>query len=117
MTAPLPRVVGSTEDIDFIVNAVPSVSNGLTLCTGSLGAGPANDLPAIAKRFASHIHFAHLRNVTKDADGSFMEADHLDGDVDMVAVVQILLSEQMRRKAAGEQNWRIPFRPDLSIYT
>ncbi|PSH65781.1 mannonate dehydratase [Phyllobacterium brassicacearum] len=108
----LPRVVGNADDLDFIVKAVPSVSNGLTLCTGSLGAGAGNDLPAVAKRFAHHVHFAHLRNVTKDEDGSFMEADHLDGDVDIVAVVQILLNEQLRRRIAGEQNWRIPFRPD-----
>ena len=100
----LPRIVGSAEDIDFIINAVPSVSNGLTLCTGSLGAGAGNDLPAIARRFAPHIHFAHLRNVTKDEDGSFMEAEHLGGDVDMVAVVQTLLNEQDRRRAAGERD-------------
>ena len=108
----LPRIVGSAEDIDFIINAVPSVSNGLTLCTGSLGAGAGNDLPAIARRFAPHIHFAHLRNVTKDEDGSFMEAEHLGGDVDMIAVVRTLLNEQDRRRAAGERDWCIPFRPD-----
>src|SRR3712207_8397120 len=56
-------------------------------CSGSLGAGPANDVPAIARRFAKHIFFAHLRNVAKEPDGSFMEADHLGGDTDMVAVV------------------------------
>ena len=108
----LPRIVSNAEDIAFILDAVPSPSNGLTLCTGSLGAEPRNDLPGIARRFAKHIHFAHLRNVSTEADGSFMEADHLGGDTDMVAVVHALLSEQARRKQAGEPHWRIPLRPD-----
>ncbi|MET0530991.1 MAG: mannonate dehydratase, partial [Microvirga sp.] len=89
-----------------------SPSNGLTLCSGSLGANPKNDVPGIARRFADRIWFAHLRNVAKDPDGSFMEADHLGGDTDMVAVVSILLEEQKRRKDAGDSKWRIPFRPD-----
>ena len=70
---------------------------------------------AIAGRFAGCIHFAHLRNVTREPDGSFTEAEHLGGDVDMVAVVAILLAEQGRRRAAsttGDARWRIPFRPD-----
>lgn len=108
----LPRVVSSADDLQFIVDACPSVANGITFCTGALGAGAQNDVPAMAARFAPHIRFAHLRNVTKSPDGSFMEADHLGGDVDMVAVVTTLLKEQARRKQAGEMNWRIPFRPD-----
>lgn len=108
----LPRIVSTEADLAAIIDAHPSPSNGLTLCTGSLGAGPHNDLPGIAKRFAKHVHFAHLRNVTKYPDGSFMEAAHLDGDVDMVAVVETLLEEQGRRRAAGDPRWRIPFRPD-----
>ena len=112
----LPRIVGSADDLDFIINAVPSEANGLTFCTGSLGAGVDNDVPALAKRFAGHIKFAHLRNVSKEPDGSFMEADHLGGDVDMVSVVTTLLEEQKRRhdsgNAAGNADWRIPFRPD-----
>jgi mannonate dehydratase len=108
----LPRICSTAEDIAFILDAVPSPSNGLTLCTGSLGANPANDLPAIARRFADKINFVHLRNVAKEADGSFMEADHLGGDTDMVAVVHALLQEQKRRKDAGDPRWRMPFRPD-----
>ncbi len=108
----LPRIVSTSADIAAILEAVPSPANGLTLCTGSLGARPGNDLVAIAARHASRIHFAHLRNVTKEPDGSFYEAEHLGGDVDMVAVVTVLLNEQGRRKAAGEARWRIPFRPD-----
>jgi mannonate dehydratase len=108
----LPRIVSSADDLQFIVDACPSVANGITFCTGALGAGHQNDVPAMAKRFAPHIRFAHLRNVSKAPDGSFMEADHLGGDVDMVAVVTTLLKEQSRRKNAGHSNWRIPFRPD-----
>jgi mannonate dehydratase len=108
----LPRICSTEEDIEFILSSVPSPSNGLTFCTGSLGAGRDNDLPSIAQRFAERIHFAHLRNVTKDPDGSFMEAAHLGGDNDMVAIVRILLAEQKRRFDAGDPSWRIPFRPD-----
>ena len=75
-------------------------------------ANPANDVPQIARRFAHKIRFAHLRNVTKDPDGSFMESDHLGGDVDMVEVISILLEEQERRRRAGEKYATIPFRPD-----
>ena len=108
----LPRITSTAEDIAFILDAVPSPSNGLTLCTGSLGARPANDLPAIARRFADRIQFVHLRNVSTEPDGSFMEADHLSGDTDMVAVVHALLEEQKRRQDGGDPRWRLPFRPD-----
>jgi mannonate dehydratase len=108
----LPRIVSNEDDLAFLLDACPSEANGLTFCTGSLGAGQTNDVPAMAKRFAEHIHFAHLRNVAKDPDGSFMEADHLGGDVDMVSVVTTLLEEQKRRRDAGNDRWRLPFRPD-----
>jgi len=108
----LPRIVSSSDDLDFIIGAVDRAANGITLCTGSLGAGPGNDLPAMARRFAARIHFVHLRNVTKEADGSFVEAEHLGGDVDLIDVVRPLLHEQSRRRSAGDPNWRLPFRPD-----
>jgi mannonate dehydratase len=108
----LPRIVSNEDDLAFILNAVDAPSNGVTLCSGSLGANAANDVPAIAKRFANRIWFAHLRNVAKEPDGSFMEADHLGGDTDMVALVTVLLEEQNRRKEAGNPHWRIPMRPD-----
>lgn len=108
----LARIVSSADDLQFIVDAAPSRSNGITFCTGSLGAGAHNDVPALADRFAAHIHFAHLRNVAKELDGSFMEADHLGGDTDMVAVVRTLLREERRRRDAGDAYWQIPFRPD-----
>ncbi|MES2968411.1 MAG: mannonate dehydratase [Pseudomonadota bacterium] len=106
----LPRIVSDGADIAWIMAAADSPANGLTLCTGSLGANPVNDLPAIATAHAPRIHFAHLRNVRKDPDGSFEEAAHLDGDTDMLAVIDVLLAEEMRRRRDGGA--AIPFRPD-----
>ncbi len=108
----LPRIVSSGDDLEFIVGTVPSSANGVTFCTGSLGAGAHNDVSALAERFARHIHFAHLRNTSREVDGSFMEAEHLGGDTGMVAVIRTLLREQKRRLDAGEARWRIPLRPD-----
>ena len=84
----------------------------MTLCTGSLGAGAKNDIIEIAQTHSGKIHFAHLRNVHKDPDGSFEEAAHLEGDTDMVKVCQILLQEEQSRRAEGRSDWNIPFRPD-----
>ncbi|MCY0154601.1 mannonate dehydratase [Hoeflea alexandrii] len=108
----LPRIVSNADDIAWILGAVDSSANGLTLCAGSLGANPKNNVPAIARRFADRIHFAHLRNVRKDADGSFEEAAHLSGDTDMVDLVAALLEEEGRRRDAGRADCEIPFRPD-----
>ncbi len=108
----LPRVVSDQDDIAWILGAVESPANGLTLCTGSLGANPRNDVPTIAEQFADRIHFAHLRNVRKDPDGAFEEASHLDGDTDMVAVVATLLREEARRSAEGREDRQIAMRPD-----
>ena len=87
----LPRVVSNEEDIARILDQHDSLTNGLTLCSGSFGANPANDLPEIPSRFADRIHFTHLRNIRREPDGSFKEAAHLDGDTDMVALVKFLL--------------------------
>ncbi len=108
----LPRIVSSGSDLNWIVQAVDNIANGVTLCSGSLGANPANDVPAIAADVADRIHFAHLRNVRKDPDGSFEEAAHLEGDTDMVALVEVLLKEQQRRTQTGRTDAQIPFRPD-----
>ena len=108
----LPRIVSDADDIAWLLGAVDSPANGLTLCAGSLGANPKNDVPAIARRFADKIHFAHLRNVRKDPDGSFEEAAHLTGDTDMVELVSVLLQEERRRRDVGVEPWEIPFRPD-----
>lgn len=108
----LPRVVSTRDDIAAILDAVQSPANGLTLCSGSLGARWGNDVVAIAEEFADRVHFAHLRNVTKSRDGSFTEAEHLGGDTDMVALIEVLLKEEARRRSVGREDWRIPLRPD-----
>lgn len=104
----LPRIVSTGGDLDWVLAAMDSPANGITLCSGSLGANPANDVPAITRTVAPRIHFAHLRNVRKDPDGSFEEAAHLDGDTDMVALIGVLLAEEARRRADAT----FPFRPD-----
>jgi len=108
----LPRVVSCAEDARAILAAAPGPANGLTFCTGSYGVRADNDLPAMVREFGPRIHFAHLRNVTREPDGSFHESDHLDGSTDMVEVVVALMEEQACRKAEGRADWRIPMRPD-----
>lgn len=108
----LPRVVSTAADYQALMDAAPSPANGMTLCTGSLGSRPDNDLLAMVEQFGDRIHFVHLRNVTREPDGSFIESNHLDGDVDMVAVLDGLLAEQNRRRASGRDDWHIPMRPD-----
>lgn len=108
----LPRIVSTAADARAILRAVDSPANGLTFCTGSFGARADNDLVAMIKEFGPRIHFAHLRNVKREADGSFYEADHLGGSTDMPAVVIALMEEQDRRKREGRADWRIPMRPD-----
>ncbi len=102
----LPRVVSTEADLRAIVDGVASPNNGLCFCTGSLGVRPDNDLPGMIRRLGQHIHFVHLRSTRRDAEGNFYEADHLDGDVDMYAVMHALLAEQQGRDKA------IPMRPD-----
>ncbi len=108
----LPRIVSTGEDLSWVLAAHDRPANGITLCSGSLGANPDNDVPAIATAVADRIHFAHLRNVRKELDGSFEEASHLDGDTEMVALIRVLLQEERRRRDAGRRDHAIPFRPD-----
>jgi mannonate dehydratase len=108
----LPRIVSTEQDLNDVVNAAPSPSNGLTFCTGSLGARGDNDLPGIVERLGQHFHFLHLRNVKREADGSFYEDNHLEGSTDMYAVMKNLVLEQKKRKEAGSTDLAIPMRPD-----
>ena len=108
----LPRVNSTADDSRKLLEAVDTQANGLTLCTGSYGANPANDLVDMAREFAPRIHFAHLRNTMQEADGSFYEAEHLDGDTDMVGVIAALLDEETRRSRDGRSDAQIPMRPD-----
>lgn len=111
----LPRILSTEADYRAMLDAVPVRANGVTFCTGSLGARGDNDLPAMAARLADRIHFVHLRNVTREAATtpcSFYEDEHLEGGTDMVAVIAALLAEETRRRAAGRTDADIPMRPD-----
>jgi len=111
----LPRIMSTAADFWTILQAVDSPANGMTLCSGSLGARPDNDLPAIMAELGNRVHFLHLRNVKRESPamkGSFHEAEHLEGDTDMVALIGAIIAEERRRKAAGRADWQIPMRPD-----
>jgi len=108
----LPRVVSTEKDLKDVVESCPSPNNGITFCTGSLGARGDNDLPGIVSRLGEHIHFLHLRNVQREPDGSFYEADHLDGSNDMYAIMKNVILEQKKRSDSGRDDIAIPIRPD-----
>jgi len=111
----LPRVMSTEDDYTAVLHAVDLSANGVTLCSGSLGARHGNDLPGMMQRLGHRVHFLHLRNVLRDADTvpcSFFEAEHLGGGTDMVAIISAVLTEERRRKVMGRKDWSIPFRPD-----
>jgi mannonate dehydratase len=102
----LPRVVSTEADVKDLLSAVPTPANGLCFCTGSYGVHPDNDLPGMVKKFGHRIYFLHLRNTRRDEAGNFYEANHLDGDTDMAAVVKEIIQVMKR------ENRSIPMRPD-----
>ncbi len=111
----LPRVMSTLADYRSILDAVDVPANGVTFCTGSLGARPDNDLPAMATELGPRIHFVHLRNVRRDSEEvpcSFFEDEHLSGSTDMVAVIAALLAEETRRRKEGRVDAEMPMRPD-----
>ena len=108
----LPRVVSTADDARALLNAVPSPANGLTMCAGSYGARGDNDLVAMIREFHDRIYFVHLRNIKREEDGSFYESDHLDGDNDIVGIVNALLDEEEQRQGLPPGQCRIPMRPD-----
>jgi mannonate dehydratase len=108
----LPRIASTMEDLQFLLDQTPERANGITFCSGSLGARLDNKLVEMMERVATRIHFAHLRS-TKQETGqdAFYEAPHLAGDADLVGLMQVLVKEERRRVAAGDRK-PIPFRAD-----
>lgn len=102
----LPRIMSKEQDIQDIMEAVSSKANGLCFCTGSFGARPDNDLPAMLKKWGSKVYFLHLRNTKRDPEGNFMEANHLEGDTDFFEVMQSVVQLMHREQRS------IPMRPD-----
>jgi len=102
----LPRVVSRASDYEYLISRVPSKSNGICFCTGSLGVSPDNDLPGMIKQFGDRIYFLHLRNTRRNELGDFYEDNHLDGNADMYAVVKEVVACMQKNKI------NIPVRPD-----
>jgi mannonate dehydratase len=107
----LPRIASTVDDLQVVLAAVDSPANGIAFCTGSLGARPDNDLPAIFRQVGPRVHFLHLRNVQREADGSFYESAHLAGSTDMAEVMLAIIEETDRRAARGNTT-PLPMRPD-----
>ncbi|MCL4138834.1 UNVERIFIED_CONTAM: hypothetical protein GTU68_051354 [Idotea baltica] len=110
----LPRIICTANDLNTLFERAPSPSNGITLCVGTYGSRPDNNLPEMAKNFGSRIHFSHLRGVSRDPaeQRTFYEANHLDSDIDMVQVIKNLLLEEEKRRLAGDTQNEIFIRPD-----
>lgn len=111
----LPRIAGTLDDFQWILRQCPSLSNGITFCTGSLSIREDNDLVRFVEELGPFIHFIHLRNTERLGGKSFYESGHLKGSVDMYAVLKALLNEQNRRIREGRRDIRMPFRPDHGV--
>jgi mannonate dehydratase len=108
----LPRIVSTLEDLQDVVSMIKSPSNGITLCTGSLGAGHFNNLTEITRQMAPYIHFTHLRNLIRDSGLNFQEDTFFEGDVDIIGVVKELVAEGFRREKMTGESCLLPVRPD-----
>ena len=111
----LPRIMSTESDYKIIMDEIPIQANGITLCSGSLGVRKDNDMTGMMSRLGDRVHFLHLRNVKRETDNipnSFYEAEHLNGNTDMVSLINSILKEENRRRNQGREDWSIPFRPD-----
>jgi mannonate dehydratase len=108
----LPRILSTVEDVRELFATVDRIENGITLCAGSFGARGDNDLAAMAMEFGDRIHFVHLRNVSRQQDGSFHESEHLAGDNDLVGLIAALLEQESVRRISDSTAPEIPMRPD-----
>lgn len=111
----LPRIVSTSDDIEWILNEVDSPANGYTFCTGSLSVNAGNNLIDILSRTSDRIQFVHLRNTILEDNGNFYETGHLKGRVDMVEIIKILLMEQEKRKSSGRDDYTLPMRVDHGL--
>ena len=111
----LPRIMSTEKDYKIIMDEIPLKSNGITLCSGSLGVRAENNLIKMMSRLGDRVHFLHLRNVKRESDmvpNSFYEEEHLKGNTDMVSLIRAILEEEKRRRKNKREDWSIPFRPD-----
>ncbi len=108
----LPRIMSSEEDFEWLSKACPSLNNGITFCSGSLGARKDNKLSELFKKYAERVHFLHLRSTKILDNGDFFETEHLDESVDMVGLMKVIIEELKRRKKTGRLDFNIPMRPD-----
>ncbi len=108
----LPRIMSSEEDFEWLSKACPSLNNGITFCSGSLGARKDNKLSGLFKKYAERVHFLHLRSTKILDNGDFFETEHLDESVDMVGLMKVIIEELKRRKKTGRLDFNIPMRPD-----
>ena len=111
----LPRIMSKEDDMAFLLKEFDSKANGFTFCTGSLGAGPNNDVVSLIEKFGHRIYFLHLRNIIKEMNGSFYESGHAHGDLDMAQIVALVSKEENRRKGVGLDDWQIPVRADHGL--
>lgn len=108
----LPRIVSNTKDLEQVISAYDSPSNGITFCTGSLAVNAGNDLPLMVRQLGHRINFVHLRSITRDGNGNFYEANHLEGHGNLFNVILELVNLERRRKEEGRSDYIIPMRPD-----
>ncbi len=108
----LPRIVSSEDDFEWLSNTCPSINNGITFCSGSLGAKKENNLPKLFEKYADRVHFIHLRSTKVLDNGDFFEAEHLDESADLASLMKVIVTEQIKRKKKGRVDFNIPMRPD-----